>query len=180
MGNTETSREELVAEIKRLRRKIAEMEHGKSVNTEDGNRAIGKAFELELRVRWGEMDANGHVNNMVYQSYLDEARGDTFARAGFDLAAMREKKIGPVIYRCEIDYHKELKHPDRVLITTRVELLSESKGAVHQEIRRASDGGLVARAVFYGMFFDFAARRPIAFPDFILEGLGIPRKPSVE
>lgn len=133
----------------------------------------GRVFEITFRVRWNEMDANGHVNNMYYQSYFDEARSDMFTRAGMDLARMRIDGIGPVLYRVEFDYIRELKHPDEVVIRSWMEPPHENRAVINQELLRSSDGKTVCRARIYGMFFDFSTRKPVAIPSDVLQAMGL-------
>ena len=77
-----------------------------------------RVFAKEIPVRWAELDSNGHVNNMHYQSYFDEARISSCEEVGFSIAALREAGRGPVIQRIEFDYLHELKHPDTARILT--------------------------------------------------------------
>ena len=39
--------------------------------------------ELVIPIRWGDMDAMGHVNNTVYFRYLESTRIDWFDKIGF-------------------------------------------------------------------------------------------------
>ncbi len=128
-------------------------------------------FEIKIRVRWNEMDANGHVNNMYYQSYFDEARGDAFTKAGMDLSMLRRKMTGPLLYRCEFDYIRELRHPDSARIVTWVDIVSDKEAVVNQELFRESDGKLVCRAKGYGMFYDFKNREAVSFPEDVVKRL---------
>jgi len=41
--------------------------------------------ELVIPIRWGDMDAMGHVNNTVYFRYLETIRIDWFDKIGFNL-----------------------------------------------------------------------------------------------
>jgi acyl-CoA thioester hydrolase len=40
-------------------------------------------YELELPIRWGDMDAMGHVNNTVYFRYMEQLRISWFDAMGF-------------------------------------------------------------------------------------------------
>ena len=141
--------------------------------SQEKTEAVSRVFEITFRVRWNEMDANGHVNNMYYQSYFDEARSDMFTRAGMDLARMRREGIGPVLSRVEFDYLRELKHPDEAVIRSWMEPPVENRAVIHQELLRASDGKAVCRARIYGMFFDFSTRKPIVIPSDVLQAMGL-------
>lgn len=39
-------------------------------------------FEMSMPIRWGDMDAFGHVNNTVYFRYMEEARVTWFGKLG--------------------------------------------------------------------------------------------------
>ena len=55
-------------------------------------------------MRWSDMDAYGHVNNVVFIRYLEEARIDFLFRPEKDF------KQGSVVARHEIDYKRQLVH----------------------------------------------------------------------
>ncbi|EMY70223.1 acyl-CoA thioesterase [Leptospira vanthielii] len=123
----------------------------------------------EIAVLWSHLDANGHVNNGVYQSYFDEARIQALENEGFSIQEMREKKVGPVMLKAELSYHKPLHHPDAVRIETGFREMSKIKGKVIQNMFRISDGALVCEAIFSALFFDFEKNRPWKIPDAFLE-----------
>ncbi len=39
-------------------------------------------FEMTIPIRWGDMDAMGHINNAVYFRYMETARIDWFRGIG--------------------------------------------------------------------------------------------------
>ena len=55
-------------------------------------------------LRWADMDAYGHVNNVVFLRYLEEARIDFLFRPDKDF------QQGSVVARHEIDYKRQLVH----------------------------------------------------------------------
>lgn len=132
-----------------------------------------RIFEITFRVRWNEMDANGHVNNMIYQSYFDEGRADMLIKAGMDINRMIKDGIGPIIYHAEFDYLRELKHPDEAIVHTWIESWNIDKAVIQQELIRKSDYKIVCKAKVYGMLFNFSKRKPEPVPDNILKKLGI-------
>ena len=60
----------------------------------------------ECPVRWADLDALGHVNNVVYVDYLQEARVDMF-RSHAGLPA-REMEDGLVVARTQVRYREPL------------------------------------------------------------------------
>lgn len=44
-------------------------------------------FSCDIPMRWGDMDALGHVNNTLYLRYCEEARFQWLSRAGITMTA---------------------------------------------------------------------------------------------
>jgi acyl-CoA thioester hydrolase len=130
--------------------------------TED---VITRRHTTALDVRWDEMDANQHVNNKIYQSYFDEARVRAMTDKGVDFAALREKQIGPVITRTEIDYKNPLHHPDTALIESWLENVDKYRSEFVQVITRQSDGKVVCAARTFWTFMNLARGRPVALAE---------------
>lgn len=61
-------------------------------------------FELEIKVRDYEVDAEGIVNNAVYLHYLEHTRHEFCASAGFSFRDMCARGIFPVLRSVEIEY----------------------------------------------------------------------------
>jgi acyl-CoA thioester hydrolase len=70
-------------------------------------------------VAWGDMDANHHVNNVVYFRYMEHARLHYFREMGFS-RQQRESSIGPILAWTDCRFRKPLEYPDNVSIGTRI------------------------------------------------------------
>ncbi|TGK32380.1 acyl-CoA thioesterase [Leptospira gomenensis] len=119
-----------------------------------------KSFTHTVKVRWVDLDENGHVNNGVYQSYFDEARRAAFAETDLSLNDLRSRNIGPVILKAELEYKAELKYPETARLVTRFEAYKGSRVLTIQDLYRESDGALVCSAKFYALFMDLKRMRP--------------------
>jgi acyl-CoA thioester hydrolase len=67
--------------------------------------------EIEVRIRWRDVDNYGHVNNAVYLTYLEECR-DRWVRDTLGEA------VDFVIVRIAIDFRKELSLEDEAVTVT--------------------------------------------------------------
>ena len=65
---------------------------------------------IDIALRWGDADAFGHVNNVVFFRYLEEARariipasgpGSTILSGGLVVAEQQLKYLAPLHYRTE-------------------------------------------------------------------------------
>ncbi|GAA3527224.1 MULTISPECIES: acyl-CoA thioesterase [Streptomyces] len=104
-------------------------------------------------LRWADMDAYGHVNNVVFLRYLEEARIDFLFRPEKDF------KQGSVVARHEIDYKRQLVHRHHPVD---IELwISEIRAASFTIMYEVKDDDLVyVRASTVVVPFDFEAERP--------------------
>lgn len=76
---------------------------------------VNYIFELPIKVRDYEVDAEGIVNNAVYLHYLEHTRHEFCDWAGFSFREMHEAGIDPVLSRVEIDYIRPLGLGDNMI-----------------------------------------------------------------
>ncbi|AUG80040.1 thioesterase [Kitasatospora sp. MMS16-BH015] len=114
-------------------------------------------------LRWSDMDAFGHVNNVVFLRYLEEARIDfMFTQAA--AAGAGEFAGGSVVARHEIDYKRPLVHrPAPVTIETWVTKIGGASLTVSYEIKDTAEDGtetVYVRASTVVVPYDLAEGRP--------------------
>ncbi|MGK4580770.1 acyl-CoA thioesterase [Kitasatospora sp. HPMI-4] len=114
-------------------------------------------------LRWSDMDAFGHVNNVVFLRYLEEARIDfMFTQAA--AAGAGEFAGGSVVARHEIDYKRPLVHrPTPVTIETWVTRIGNASLTVSYQIKDIhEDGGetVYVEASTVVVPYDLAEGRP--------------------
>ncbi|MFF0115564.1 acyl-CoA thioesterase [Streptomyces prasinus] len=104
-------------------------------------------------LRWADMDAYGHVNNVVFLRYLEEARIDFLFRPDKDF------QQGSVVARHEIDYKRQLVHRHAPVD---IELwVTQIRAASFTLTYEVKDGDQVyVRASTVIVPFDFEAQRP--------------------
>ncbi|MCD7440003.1 MULTISPECIES: thioesterase family protein [Streptomyces] len=104
-------------------------------------------------LRWADMDAYGHVNNVVFLRYLEEARIDFLFRPDKDF------KQGSVVARHEIDYKRQLVHRHRpVDIELWVTQIRAASFTISYEVKDGDE--IYVRASTVIVPFDFEAQRP--------------------
>ena len=91
-----------------------------------------------VALRWGDMDALGHVNQAVYHELLEEARTALIA------SLPTPQKGAFVMARVELNYRREIPLSHRfVEVTLDVEAVGRASVTIAQQIFR-SDGELAA------------------------------------
>ncbi len=68
--------------------------------------------EKEIEIRWRDLDVYGHVNHVVFLTYLEEARDEWLGLALGDPARVWSY----VVARIEIDYRRELRLEDDIVL----------------------------------------------------------------
>jgi len=79
-------------------------------------------FETEFPVRWGDMDSMGHVNNVMYFRYFEQARLDWYEQLGLD--NLTPERIKFVIVDNHAEYLKPVVYPMHV----KVQMFGHSPG----------------------------------------------------
>jgi len=70
-------------------------------------------YEMTMPIRWGDMDAMGHVNNASYFRYLETIRIDWMSSIGGPPDPDSE---GPVIVNAFCNFYKQLEYPGDILL----------------------------------------------------------------
>ena len=93
----------------------------------EGPATGGRRHVFLCPLRWADMDSFGHVNNVVYLRYLEQARVDWMFETARE-AGVEKFSLGTVVARHEIDYKRPLVYraePVRVEIwVTQINLAS--------------------------------------------------------
>jgi len=86
---------------------------------------------LRMPIRWGDMDAMGHVNNTNYFRYIESARIAWLEQVG-GLPDVRTE--GPVIVNASMNFLKQLTYPGEIEVHTFVSPPGRSSIEVSHEI----------------------------------------------
>jgi len=120
-------------------------------------------FTFRCQVRWDDMDAFGHVNNVTFFAYMQEARtGMLFA--GEAAEQIPDLIKGVVVARHEIDYRRPLEwRPEPIEVDVWTAQVKSASFTLRYEIRDqlAAPAPLVlAEAMTVLVPFDLGAARP--------------------
>jgi len=115
-------------------------------------------FEQQVRVRWRDTDALGHVNHVVFLTYLEEGRDAFYTHVlGSDPHY--------VVARVEVDMRAEVMHSDRnVCVRIEVERLGTTSLTTRETILTPS-GEVAAQARVVTVRWDPDHRKPIPFSE---------------
>lgn len=121
--------------------------------------------EIEIQIRFNDLDGYGHVNNSVYLSYCEIARTNGYADV-FNNSI--EKKMWFILTSAEINYKKFLKLEGKAFVKV---WLSSAKGALFtfEYIIHNGQGTVFATAKTTHAVYDAVKNRPVRVPQEIID-----------
>ena len=115
--------------------------------------------EKEIEIRWRDLDVYGHVNHVVFLTYLEEARDEWLGLALGDPARVWSY----VVARIEIDYRRELRLEDDIVLArcTLERIGTSSVGTREVLATRAGEVVAEAQAVLVARDEETGRSRPL-------------------
>lgn len=130
-------------------------------------------YDLTIPVRWGDMDALGHVNNIVYLQYFEQARVEWKATLGYHLDPTKE---GMIVKKTSATFHKAVTWPAEVKVKLYAGPVGRTSFTQIYELRVAGEGDeLWTEGEALVVWFDYGAGKSAPIPADIrkvLEGGG--------
>jgi len=115
-----------------------------------------------IPIRWGDMDAYGHVNNTVYFRYMEQIRVEYLERSGFKV---RPEGTAPVIINASCTFLVPLNYPGVVEIKMYCGHPGRSSIPTHYEICLQGDDTLYATGDSKIVWMQIATGKSVPIPD---------------
>jgi acyl-CoA thioester hydrolase len=132
----------------------------------------GWAFAHRDRVRFGDIDALGHMNNVAFLRLFETARIVYLAEATRGaLSLAGGQGFGMVFAECHIDYRAPAFFDEEVRTRVRSTDLRRSSFRLEFEMRCTADERLLAEGYGVMVGYDFAAGCASSLPDAVREAL---------
>lgn len=120
-------------------------------------------YSTTFEVKWGDMDAMGHVNNAMYFKYMEHGRVDWFRQTGFLLLPNGQ---GPVIANAFCNFRRQLKYPDAVLLKMYVSDPARATFDTWTTMERLQEPGVVcAEGGATVIWIDTQREKAMSLPD---------------
>jgi acyl-CoA thioester hydrolase len=120
----------------------------------------GSVFEYTIMIREHHLDTFGHVNNAVYLSLFEEARWQIVTERGFGIKEVQETQTGPTILEVKLQYRREIKNRETIVIRTQVTDVAGKVMTLRQAMVNAA-GEEACIAEFKVGLFDLKTRKLI-------------------
>ncbi|NCI50585.1 thioesterase [Sediminibacterium roseum] len=128
------------------------------------------SYFKKVEIRWSDIDANFHLRHSVYYDFGAFVRISFLAEHGLTTAHMQQQHIGPILFREECVFKREIHFSDTVTIYLKLVTATADMGRwtmVH-EIYKNEDT-LAAVLTIDGAWMDTEKRKLVAPPDFFRE-----------
>jgi acyl-CoA thioester hydrolase len=134
-----------------------------------------EAFELAIAVLPSDIDELGHVNNVTYLRWVQEAAVAHWTAAA---PAADQAKLRWLVVRHEIDYRQAAYLGDGIVARTWVGAATRVRFDRHTELLRAGDRALLASARTVWCPVDIRTGKPVAVSAEVRAGFSRPAPPS--
>ena len=105
-----------------------------------------QSCDVEIRVRYAEVDQMGFVHHSRYWVYFEIGRTELLRLSGMTYRQCEEAGIRLVVVKGEIKYLAPARYDDLLVVTTRLKKMGQVKMQHTYEVRRKDDETVLVRA----------------------------------
>ena len=127
----------------------------------EGTRTL--AHVEHIPIRWGDMDAMGHVNNTIYFRYMEQARISWFGELVPEDEAWQS--TGIVIANASCNYKRAITYPGMVEVKLLVGAPGGTSVPTYYELRVDADPEPYADGAAVVVFINMKTQMPARIPD---------------
>jgi len=138
-------------------------------------------FSFTTRADWLLCDPNGHMRNSAYLDLAVHCRLRYLDANGFPAAEFARRRIGPTVRWDRVDYYREIRHLEEVVVEMRLAAASDDLSRFRFANPILRGGEVAALVTSEGGWLDLAERRLMVPPDDLAAAMGrIPRAEGFE
>jgi len=130
------------------------------------------SFSVGFTSRWADFDPNNHMRHSAYTDYAAEARVRMFNEYGLNLIEFNKLNIGPILFREETIFRREIRLSEDIRVEVFLKGISENgeRFKFSHKIFK-TEGSLAAEVEIYGAWLDLKTRKLTKPPKIVLEAL---------
>jgi acyl-CoA thioester hydrolase len=117
---------------------------------------------IDQPVAWGDMDAFGHVNNVVYFRYFENARLEYLRRLDW-LAVKDATGVGPILSATQARFRRAIKYPDAIATGAKLLDLQDDRFTIEHQIvsRELNDVCTLGQATIVSYHYGEGRKAPL-------------------
>lgn len=128
-----------------------------------------KEFVVEIPLRWGDMDAMAHLNNVIYFRLMEEARIRWFQQLGFSTLPTGE---APILAHVSCDFVRAMTYPGTALVRQIVTRVGRSSVEMSLSVEKEGEPGVTyatGRSVI--VWYDYGTGQSVPWPAAVREAI---------
>jgi acyl-CoA thioester hydrolase len=125
-----------------------------------------KEFNRMIQIRWSDLDPNFHLRHSVYYDWGAYCRVEFLNEHGLTADVMVQLQFGPILFREECIFRKEIKSGDVVKINLQVTKARKdfSRWSIRHQILK-NDNVLCAELTVDGAWMNLVQRKLMSPPE---------------
>lgn len=126
------------------------------------------SYVKPVEIRWSDLDPNFHMRHSVYYDYGAFVRISFLEEHGLTMAVMTKHHVGPILFREECVFKKEIRFGDTVSIDMQLlkSRADQSRWSIQHRIMKNGDE-IAAILTVDGAWIDVLQRKLTVPPDTI-------------
>jgi len=128
------------------------------------------SFQVTFKTRWADFDPNRHMRHTAYNDYAAEGRVRFFKENGFDINKMEAANIGPILFKEETTFYREITLGEDIEV--KIFLQGTSSKAERWKIMThiyKQNGVLAAEVKVFGAWIDLTKRKLTVPPTIMID-----------
>lgn len=118
------------------------------------------SFTVTFKTKWADFDPNNHMRHTAYNDYAAESRVRFFNANGFSLLEFNKINLGPVLFREETNFYREISIGEDIKVEVYLKAMSE-KGERFKLLHKIfkQNDVLAAEIEIYAAWLDLIQRK---------------------
>ena len=127
-------------------------------------------YQKTYDVKWADIDPNRHMRHSVYNDYAAQTRVSMFADFGLSITRIAEIGLGPILFREETKFLKEIALLENITVTCKLTAMRKdgSRWTFLHEIFKEDDNK-AAEIIVEGAWLNLEERKLGEPPDKLLK-----------
>lgn len=127
--------------------------------------------ETVIPIRWGDMDAFGHLNNTIYFRYMEQGRIDWIESFGF---SAQHEEGGALVANAFCNFYTQVNYPGDILVRTHIGKVGRTSADTYNLMSLTNDPEtLCAAGGATLVWVNLKTNRPAPWPQVFQKQLGL-------
>ena len=116
-------------------------------------------FQFEIKTRWRDLDAFGHVNNATFATYVEDAMISMFKRWNLSQASGNRSVIAASL---KLDFKQQLSHPSEIFVGQRISRMGTTSFDIQAVIyKKDAPNSSICETLLTCVCFDYNEQKPV-------------------